>query len=82
MKVLKFYADWCQPCKMLTKVIEGVQDLNTEIVNINIDNDQETAVQFAIRGVPTLVVLDSEGKEVRRKSGMMSEQDFRAFVTL
>ena len=81
MKILKFYADWCGPCKMLSKIMEGMSDLNTEIVNVNVDNDQETAVKYGIRGVPTMVVVDDEGKEVRRKVGMMSEAELRVFIS-
>ncbi len=81
MKVLKFYADWCGPCKMLSKIMEGMGDLNVEIVNIDVDNDQETAVKYGIRGVPTMIVIDDEGKEVRRKVGMMSEAELRVFIS-
>lgn len=81
MKVLKFYADWCGPCKMLSKIMEGMGDLGTEVVNIDVDNDQETAVKYGIRGVPTMVVVDDDGKEVRRKAGMMSEAELRVFIS-
>lgn len=81
MKVLKFYAQWCGPCKQLSKVVEGIDDLGVEIVNVDIDEDTETAVQYAIRGVPTCVVVDENGNEIRRKVGMMTEKDFRALVT-
>lgn len=81
MKVLKFSADWCQPCKMLSRIIEDAPVDGVEIVNIDIDNEQETAIRYGIRGVPTLVVLDEEGKEVRRKVGSMTESDYKAFVT-
>ena len=36
MKLLKFHATWCQPCKMLSKVMEGV-DLGVPVENIDID---------------------------------------------
>ena len=53
MKVLKFYADWCQPCKMLSKIIEGAKDkITLPIEEINIDDNQELAQQYGIRGIP------------------------------
>lgn len=78
MKILKFAAEWCGPCKMLSKTLEGYTGI--EIQEIDIDKDQEVAIRYNIRGVPTLVLLDDNGAEVRRKSGMMMINDFEKFV--
>lgn len=78
MKILKFQAEWCGPCKMLSKTLEGYDEI--EIQEIDIDADQEVAIRYSIRGVPTLVLLDDNGVEVRRKSGMMMFNDFEKFV--
>lgn len=78
MKLLKFYAEWCQPCKMLSRVMEDM-DVGMPVENIDIDKDMDTAIKYGVRGVPMLVVVDDEGKEVKRKSGYMNEtvlQDF------
>lgn len=81
MKVLKFYADWCQPCKMLTKIIEGAKDkIILPIEEINIDDNQELAQQYGIRGIPALVIVDDAGKEVRRQSGMLLEDKLLEFL--
>lgn len=79
MKVLKFYADWCGPCKMLTKVLEG-ETFSTEIEEVDIDANNEIASKFGIRGVPTCVLVDDTGTEVGRRVGMMTVTQFREFV--
>ena len=80
MKLLKFSASWCGPCKMLSKTIEQVKDeLDCDIVEIDIDDDFETANKFQIRGVPTLVLMDGE-TEVARKTGSMSAAELKNFV--
>lgn len=79
MKVLKFAAEWCGPCKMLSKTLEDYKG-DVQVQEIDIDADQEVAIRYGIRGVPTLVLLDDNGSELRRKSGMMMLGDFEKFV--
>jgi thioredoxin 1 len=84
MKVLKFSASWCAPCQMLSKAI---QSINTDIPfeEIDIDENQEFAEQFGIRGVPTLIMVDHDPMaglyEIKRKSGMMSIPDLEAWLS-
>lgn len=81
MKVLKFEASWCQPCKMLSKVMEEAGDkINVPIEVIDIDQNREMAVEYGIRGVPTLIVLDDQGNEIKRQSGMMVESKLLEFL--
>lgn len=81
MKVLKFSASWCGPCKMLTKSIETIRDqTDAKIEEIDIDEQPERAKQYQVRGVPTLVLLDNTGNEVKRQSGVMTGPQFLEFI--
>ena len=73
MKVYKFYADWCQPCKMLSKILKDVDTNDHELIDVNIDEQEQMAIDFSVRGVPTMVMVDESGKEVKRLVGMESE---------
>lgn len=79
MKLLKFSASWCQPCKQLTKTIESA-DLYIPLQSVDIDEDVGLTKQYGVRGVPTLVVLDDAGNELARKTGAMSKEALRDFV--
>ena len=78
MKILKFQADWCQPCKNLTKVIQEIHT-NTEIEVIDIDEQPLIASKYGIRSVPTLVKLDENGI-VDRLIGYKDKKQIEAFI--
>ena len=81
MKALKFYATWCEPCKMLSKIIEGVKDkITMPIEDIDIEQNMELAQKYNIRGVPALVIIDKDNVEVKRWSGMIMEDKLLEFL--
>lgn len=81
MKALKFYATWCEPCKMLSKIIEGAQDkITMPIEDIDIEQNMELAQKYGIRGVPALVIVDEDGTEIKRQSGMLMEDKLLEFL--
>lgn len=74
--VLKFSAQWCGPCRMMTKLFEDVEG----ITNIDVDKDKETAAQYGVRRIPTFVFLKND-KEVYRKSGTMTLEEYESILT-
>ena len=77
-KILKFSASWCQPCKMLAKNLENAQ-LTIPVEEVDIDEKTEMSVEYKIRGVPTLVLLE-DGVEIKRMSGMKSVEEIRNWI--
>ena len=76
MKVLKFQAAWCGPCKGLSMVIKGAGDkITMPIEEVDIDNNVFMSTQFNIRSVPTLVMVDDQEKEIKRVTGMLQENE-------
>lgn len=69
-RVLRFTASWCGPCKMLAKNLESVST-NIPIEVVDIDENNEIAIDYGIRGVPTLIMLDGN-TEMKRLVGMQS----------
>lgn len=81
MKLLKFYAEWCQPCKMLSQVIKNAGDkITVPIEDVDIDNNIMMSVDYKVRSVPTIVLVDDSGKEIKRETGMMNEQKLLDFL--
>jgi len=70
--LVDFYATWCGPCQMLTPILEGVSTEvgdNAKVLKIDIEKNMDTASQYGVRSVPTLILF-KEGKEVWRQTGL------------
>jgi len=81
MKLLKFYAEWCGPCKGLSMVIKGAEDkINIPINEIDIDAEIITSVEYGVRSVPTLILIDDNDVELKRHVGSMNETQLLEFV--
>jgi thioredoxin-like negative regulator of GroEL len=83
MRLLKFYATWCEPCKALSKVVERNKDIipsDWEYVEVDIDQDMNSAKALQVRGVPTMVILTDDNQEVRRHVGMLNDRAFEQFL--
>ena len=81
MKIKKFYAEWCGPCKGLSMIIAGAGDkITIPIENIDIDRNIMESVQYDVRSVPMLVLVDDNGKEIKRLNGMVSETQLLEFL--
>lgn len=84
MKLLKFYAEWCAPCKMLARSLEDakadIESLTISIEEIDIDQDMDTAKKYNVRGVPTIIMVSEAGDEIRRKAGYMTTEELIRFA--
>lgn len=77
MKILRFTASWCQPCKALAKNLEEAKlDIPIEVVDIDVF--EEVAIDYAIRSVPTLILKSEKGD--KRLVGVHSPQQIREWV--
>jgi len=65
-KLYYFSAPWCGPCKMLGPTMDKS---GLPFTKVNVDNDTELAAKYGVRSVPTLLVVDSAGEEVKRLVG-------------
>lgn len=71
-KVLRFTASWCQPCKIMTTMLEEIKpSLPFEVVDIDVQ--PEIAMEFGIRSVPTLIMMD-ELVEMKRTTGIKTKE--------
>lgn len=67
MKLLQFKASWCGPCKEQASILEGFDTVPVE--SIDIDEQQDAAMEYGVQSIPTLILLDG-GSEVERWTGV------------
>ena len=80
--VVDFYADWCGPCKMLAPVIEalaGEMEGKVKIGKLNVDDSPETARQYGIMSIPTLLYIKN-GEVVNKTVGVLSKEEIEQVI--
>lgn len=58
--LIDFWAVWCGPCKMIAPIVEELAneyDGKVKIGKLDVDNNQQVAMQFGIRSIPTLLIF-------------------------
>jgi thioredoxin 1 len=74
--LVDFWADWCQPCKMIAPHLEKIaeeQEGKLKVAKVNADENQRLMSQFKIRGIPTLILF-KDGEAVETLVGFMPEK--------
>jgi len=62
--LIDFWAVWCGPCKMIAPIVEELAseyDGKVKIGKLDVDSNQQTAIKFGVRGIPTLLLF-KDGK--------------------
>lgn len=81
MRVLKFSASWCNPCKNLQKSLQESEDvLKYKVEDIDIDESLEEAQKYGIRAVPTIVLLDDDNNEIDRSTNIKTAKQLREWT--
>jgi thioredoxin 1 len=80
--IIDFYADWCQPCKMVAPVLEELaREYAGQIMvyKVNTEEEQELASVFGIQSIPTLLFIPREGQP-QAAMGALPKQTFEKAI--
>ena len=68
--LIDFYADWCGPCRMVAPILHEIAEERPDVIvaKINVDDEEELAMEFGVYSIPTLVVMKN-GEVIKQASG-------------
>ena len=80
--LVDFWAEWCGPCKMIAPILEQLDNEmgdKIKIVKVDVDNNNQTAMKFAIRSIPTLIIV-KDGAVISQHIGAASKAQLENFI--
>ncbi|NVN96150.1 MAG: thioredoxin [Bacteroidetes bacterium] len=80
--IIDFYADWCQPCKMVAPILEELSkeyEGKINIYKIDTEAEQELAGAFGIRSIPSILFCPKEGQP-QMSMGALPKDSFKQAI--
>jgi thioredoxin 1 len=73
--LVDFWAPWCGPCRIIAPSLEELNDEidNLRVVKLNVDENQQTAAQYEVMSIPTLIVFKN-GQPAKKIIGAMPKK--------
>ena len=80
--LVDFWAEWCGPCRMMTPTVDAIAtDYNgkLKVGKLNVDENNQTAMRFQVRGIPMLLLFKG-GKVVDQRVGAMGKNEVQKMI--
>ena len=80
--VVDFWAPWCAPCRMIAPVLEELQkelEGKVTILKLNVDENPETAQEYGITSIPTLLIF-KDGEMLDRNVGAGTKEHYKNII--
>ena len=83
MKLSLFTASWCASCSTVKQSLNSICTEYLEIEVLDVDTlGMQALSKVGIKGVPSLILYDNQGNEIKRKSGALTKKQLEVFLGL
>lgn len=81
IKVKRFTAEWCSPCRALAPIIEEIKTENPDVTfeTIDVDENPDAVSEYGIRGIP-VVIVQNDGIETSRFVGVQPKNVYESAI--
>lgn len=79
--ILDFWASWCGPCRMIAPILEEISEEREDIkvCKLNVDEEQELAIQYGIMSIPTLLYFKN-GEKTGQSVGVIPKEKILSYI--
>lgn len=80
--LVDFWAEWCGPCRMVAPILDDIAkeyEGKLTVAKVNIDENPSTPNDFAVRGIPTMMLF-KDGKLVDTKVGALPKGQLKDWI--
>lgn len=79
--ILDFWASWCGPCRMIAPILEEISEEREDIkvCKLNVDEEQELAIQYGIMSIPTLMFFKN-GEKTGQSVGVIPKEKILSYI--
>jgi thioredoxin 1 len=80
--LVDFWAEWCGPCRMLSPILDDIAKEYSgkiKVVKVNVDESNQTAAHYGVRGIPTILLIKS-GQVIGTKVGNLPKSQLTSFI--
>ena len=80
--LIDFWAEWCGPCKVIGPILEEISEEEKDkiiIGKINVDENQDIAAKYNVRGIPTLIIFN-KGNLIDTMVGVASKASIKDWI--